>query len=228
VEPSDVTTLAVFDLDGTLTVGDNHARLLLGLLRDPRVTAATKLEIVGGSLAYLAGRLPNAWTKAVIGRAWQGRSRGELEAAMERFCRDRILPGGSPPVLARLRRHLADGHRVVLLSASLDLMVAPVARALGIPEHRGVDLAFDPQGRVLPALDGPCYDGHAKATWLAGFAAREGLELANAWGYGNSHGDRHFLALVGHPVAVGPNRLLRTRALREGWEILEHGTEAAS
>jgi len=216
------STLVVFDLDGTLTAGDNLARLLLHQLRDRRVALRTKLEIVGGSLAYLAGQLPNAWTKEVFGRAWQGRERRDLEEDMERFCRDHILPDGSPPVLARLRQHQADGHRVVLLSASLDLMVAPVAHALGIPEHRGVDLAFDDRDRLLPALDSPCYDGLEKARWLTDFAAREGLDLATAWGYGNSHGDRHFLALVGHPVAVGPNRLLRQRAHREGWEILEH------
>jgi putative phosphoserine phosphatase/1-acylglycerol-3-phosphate O-acyltransferase len=226
VAPSPSATLAVFDLDGTLTVGDSHARLLLGLLRERRVRLRTKLEILGGSLAYLAGRLPNAWTKAVVAKAWQGRERGEIEACMARFCQERVLPDGSPVVLARLRSHLDAGHRVVLLSASLELMVAPVARALGVAEHRAVELAFDAQERVLPRLGGPCYDGHEKARWLSDFAAREGLDLSTAWGYGNSRGDRHFLALVGHPVAVGPDPELRRRAQRHGWAILEHAAEA--
>jgi HAD superfamily hydrolase (TIGR01490 family) len=219
--------LAVFDLDGTLTVGDSHARLLLGLLRDPRVSLRTRLEIAGGSLAYLLGLLPNDWTKEVVARAWQGRARAEIESELERFCRERILPDLSPPVLARLREHRARGDRVVLLSASLELMVRPVANALELPELCAVALAFDEEGRVLPALGGTCWHGPAKASFVAELAAREGLELSDAWGYGNSHGDRHFLSLLGHPVAVGPDPLLRRHARRAGWEILEHSEAGA-
>ncbi len=215
-------SVAVFDLDGTITVGDSHARLLLGLLRDPAVARRTRVEIVAGSLAYLTGSLPNAWTKEVVARAWRGRERAGLEASMERFCQAHILPDLSRSVLQRLREHQGRGDRVLLLSASLTLMVDPVARALGVVERRAVDLAFDGQDRVQPALDGPCYHGPAKARWLEAWASAQGADLSDAHGYGNSHGDRHFLAMVGHPVAVGPDPLLRLHARRRGWEILAH------
>ncbi len=214
--------LAVFDLDGTLTVGDGHARLLLGLLRDHRVPGRVRAEIVGGCLAYLTGLLPNRWTKEVVARAWQGRARVEIEAETERFVQERVLPDLSTRVLARLREHQSSGHRVVLLSASLSVMVAPVARALEIGELRAVDLGNDGD-RVAPTLGSPCFHGQEKARWLAALADRDGLDLGGAWAYGNSHGDRHFMALVGQPVAVGPDPLLLRHARRHGWEILAHG-----
>lgn len=222
-----MSVLAVFDLDGTLTVGDSHARIVLGLLRDPEVPPIVKAETVVGSLVYLAGLLPNAWTKRVVARAWQGRERAAQAVRMERFCEERVLPDLSPAASARLREHQDRGHRVLLLSASLGLMVEPVARALGIGDHRAVDLAVDPRGRLLPALAGPCFHGQEKARWLAAWASAEGIDLGRAWGYGNSFSDRYFLALLGHPVAVGPDPLLRRHARRAGWTILAHAESSS-
>ena len=52
-------------------------------------------------------------------------------------------------------------------------------------------------------------------------AEREGYDLAECTAYSDSHTDLPFLEVVGHPVAVNPDRRLRRIAQERGWPILE-------
>jgi len=60
-----------------------------------------------------------------------------------------------------------------------------------------------------------------KAVCVQKLAATHDFDLANSYAYGNHHSDAHKLRLVGHPVAVNPDRRLRRIAIANGWPI-EH------
>ena len=50
-------------------------------------------------------------------------------------------------------------------------------------------------------------------------AEREGIDLAHSTAYSDSHTDLPFLEVVGKPVAVNPDRKLRSIAEERGWPI---------
>jgi hypothetical protein len=52
------------------------------------------------------------------------------------------------------------------------------------------------------------------------------MDLSDCWGYADSHYDTAFLAALGHPVAVNPDRRLRAAALSRQWPVL-HFEKAA-
>lgn len=215
-----MTALAVFDLDGTLVDGDSHAALLRGLLGDRAVPAALRAEIVGGAAAWAVGLLDNTWTKSVAARALAGRSEAEIARGADALCRGWVMPRLRHAVVADVERARRAGRTTVLLSASLQPVVDAVAVALGIDVAVGARLGAD-GGVLTGALVGEVPWGEAKARALARLAAERGADLAASSGWGDSHADRFFLALVGEAHAVAPDRRLRAHAERRGWVIVE-------
>jgi phosphoserine phosphatase len=63
--------------------------------------------------------------------------------------------------------------------------------------------------------------GAGKAAAVRELAAERRIDLVRSTAYSDSHTDLPFLEVVGHPVAVNPDRSLRRTANERGWPILE-------
>lgn len=212
----DPIRLSVFDLDGTLVDGDSHAALLRALALDRAVPARVRAEIVFGGLSWALGRRDNGWTKSVAARALAGRPVDVLL----RFGEERVLPRVRPALAARVRSDREEGFVTLMLSASLEPAITPVARALGFDFVAGTRLSLA-RGVIVGHLDGDALHGPAKANFLDRFACEHGAELARSRGYGDSHADRWFLERLGEPCAVAPDRRLGRLARARGWAILD-------
>jgi phosphoserine phosphatase len=57
-------------------------------------------------------------------------------------------------------------------------------------------------------------------------AAAEGIDLAESTAYSDSASDVPFLEVVGHAVAVNPDRKLRGIAAERGWRVLRFSDKA--
>ena len=138
------STVALFDLDGTLTWRDTLIPFLCGyLIRHPlRVLQLWKLPPALAAFFFLdhdRGRLKSQIIRAVMGNerratiaAWADafvdglRSRGAFRAA----------------ALNALDAHRAAGHHLVLLSASPDLYVPRIGQLLGFERTLCTELAW--------------------------------------------------------------------------------------
>lgn len=208
------TVGAFFDLDGTLiappslewqffgyllgrgAIGGGEIGRWLGqcakdLLRDPR--AATT-----GNKKHLAGlreSLVADWADSVAPDSL------------------RVFPAG----IERVAWHVAQGHRVFLISGTLMPLAEVLARRLPGPvEICATDLEAR-GGCWTGRLAGERMSGEAKARAIRSLAARFGLALWDSYAYGNSIADLPMLDSVGHRVAVNPSARLRRIARREGW-----------
>jgi len=153
----------VFDLDGTLTRHDTFRRfLLLSLLRRPlRGLRCWRLPI---DLAVFAlGRRDNAWLKTRFLGAVLAGAAPDLETLAQAFV-DRVLAKGMRPGAgAVLRRHQAEGHRTLLLSASPDIYVTAFAARLGFDNCLCTVAERDPAGCLTGRLEGAnCYGGEKR------------------------------------------------------------------
>lgn len=117
------------------------------------------------------------------------------------------------PALEELQNWKEKGARLVLLSGSPDLLVKPIARALGVGEGYGSEYAVDGEGY----LTGLKYllDGQWKADFL------KAQETLYTIAYSDHIFDLPLLESVTWPVVVNPGRRLRKLARRRGWQILE-------
>ncbi|GAA4472228.1 HAD-IB family hydrolase [Rhodococcus olei] len=114
--------------------------------------------------------------------------------------------------------HKARGHDVVVVSASGEEVVTPIARLLGA-DHSAATRMTVVDGKFTGGLDFYCY-GEQKAGVVRELAATYDYDLDRCFAYSDSSTDLPMLAEVGHPTAVNPDRTLRKEAAEKGWAIL--------
>jgi len=219
-------TIAVFDLDGTITTRDTTAAYLLGYLRDHprRLTQCLPLAV---SAAGFAGSLvDNAGMKRAALRAvLRGADREEIAAWTDRFVAWCLRTLVRPKARERIDAHAAAGHPLILASASLDLHVQPLARALGFSEVICTKVAWTHDGTISGDLDGDNMRGDKKlaavqrAVALAESAPRSAVVIA----YSDHHADLPLLRWADQAVAVNPTRRLAAAAGIEGIPIEDWG-----
>lgn len=126
-----------------------------------------------------------------------------------------------PLVFAEAAELIADhrlcGRDVVIVSASGEEIVAPIARALGATHAMATRMVVE-DGRYTGDIAFYCF-GEGKVAAIRALAAREGYALEHCYAYSDSITDIPMLATVGHPTVVNPDRALRKEAVARGWEI---------
>ena len=212
---------AFFDVDGTIArtnIVESHAYF------------ATRGFGSGRRALWILGSLPRLLGYLVLDRASRRRFnrvfyrsyrghdaaglRAQATAHFEAVFRPRIFPGA----LAAIAEHRAAGRRVVLVTGSLDFIVAPLAAFLGPADVVAAGLV-ERAGKFTGELAGPPIGEEEKARAVEAFAARHTIDLAASWAYGDSIADLPMLRAVGNPVAVNPDARLRRVARRAGWPI---------
>lgn len=128
----------------------------------------------------------------------------------------------TPLVFAEAAQLIADhklcGRDVVVVSASGEEIVAPIARALGATHAMATRMVVA-DGKYTGEIAFYCY-GEGKVQAIRELAAREGYPLEHCYAYSDSITDLPMLQAVGHPSAVNPDRALRKEALAHGWPVL--------
>src|SRR2546428_44588 len=123
----------------------------------------------------------------------------------------RIYPEG----MRRIREHKRAGHRVLLLTGALDVVVEPLAELLEVEVDCARLLVRD--GRLTGDLESPPPAGEARGGLLEEYAGRNGVGLPDSFAYAESPSDLPMLELVGTPVAVNPDARPSQVAGQRGW-----------
>ncbi len=212
--------LAVFDVDGTL-VETNVVEYYFWMR-----LKAQPLTDWPGFLAGVARSAPR-WlylerrSRAEFQRSFYREYDGLDPDEMRRLGREalnevtlrRIYPEG----MRRIREHKRAGHRVLLLTGALDLVVEPLAELLEVEVDSAHLLVRD--GRLTGDLEKPPPAGEARGFLLEEYALANGIDLAESFAYADSLSDLPMLEMVGTPVAVNPDPRLSQLAGQRGWRI---------
>lgn len=215
----ETATVHVFDVDHTLTRHSTGRRFAQAGVREGVFRRRDLLTLPWFYLRYRIGNL----TLADITREIQvirGLSRERLATLADTTWRTFGAVDLIPAAQDHLRACRERGHTVVLLSTSFDLVLEPLARDLGVDAVLSSELDFDDTGRATGWLvGGPCY-AEEKARRLAVYLQDRGLSPTQAAFYSDSFHDLPTFALVGAPVAVRPDSVLRRQARRRGWPVV--------
>ncbi len=212
---------AYFDLDGTLLNASSEKTLTAHLAR------RRPWRIPWGALAWTAGFVSNMLRGRAVYDA--ARNRGHLSLAswsvLERYSRHLALEKLKPSIPAQawdqLAWHREQGHRLVLVTATVAPMAEAMAEVLGMdavygcgPAVREGLLSGSERGWSVPRRKG-------KVPVVMADAEANGHDLAMCYGYGNTLADSWFMALCGHAIAVSPEGSLRRHAETNGWQIVD-------
>jgi alcohol-forming fatty acyl-CoA reductase len=107
--------------------------------------------------------------------------------------------------------------RVVLVTGGLDLFMKPMARALAAdciaPSLEERDGAFTGRLSTEPL------SGERKAEAVRRHAAEHGIDLKKSYALGDAIADMEMLEVVGHPIAINPDKRLLKTAIKRGWRV---------
>lgn len=184
--------LALFDFDGTITVGDTFSPFLRFAVRPSRV-ALGGLLVGPLVLGYRLRLVSASRARPIVTRVGFQGERADTVRDLGRKYAAEVLPTVlRPNALERIDWHQRQGDVVVVVSASLDVYVDPWCKAIGVQcictelEARNGRLT----GRYR---QGDC-SGHAKVRRI-----REQHDLSQysvIYAYGDSSEDREMLELA--------------------------------
>lgn len=213
-------TLAIFDLDNTLLAGDSdHA--WGEFLVEESIVDADEYQKANDKFyqEYLNGELD---ILHYLSFALQPLARHDMQQLLtwrKEFVEKKIRPMMQASATELLDSHRAQGHTLLIITATNRFVTEPVAELLGI-EHL---IATEPElvnGRYTGEVAGVPSFQDGKVTRLHDWLESTGESLDGAWFYSDSHNDAPLLRKVDNPVAVDPDPTLENIAKENGWKIM--------
>ncbi len=217
-------TVAIFDLDSTITRKDTYVAFLCTLLRmyPARLLRCGFLPVA--VILHKIGLKDNSWLKETfLGSIVGGMNRIQINNCTEKFLKALLKQGIRGKALEKIQSHRLANHRLVLASASFDFYVENIARQLGFDTIICTRSTWDNQDRLTGKIDGyNCY-GVNKLNRLIDCLGRDRTELFII-GYSDHHSDKPFLDWVNQAIVVNPTKKLQEIALQnnfaiENWDI---------
>jgi len=221
-----VSGLALFDLDHTLLpIDSDHAwgefMVRLGWVDEEGFRRANDAWFA----AYRDGTLDIHAYIAFATEPLRGRPAAELAAAHARFMREVIDPEIRAEARALVESHRARGDRMALVTATHDVVTAPIARAFGFApgDLIAVRLERGPGGTITGRIAGPPSFREGKVARVGEWLAAAGCSWAGHARisvYSDSVNDLPLLERATDPVATNPSPTLEAIARARGWRLL--------
>lgn len=214
---------AFFDLDRTVIARSSMMAFARAFQRAGLLSKRAALRSAWTHLRFTrAGAGPEelARIRARVLQVTTGWPQADVRRIVAAGLADAIAPIVYREAAELLAEHRRAGRLVYLVSAAPEEIVEPIGGHLGVDGVVASRAYLDGDGCYLGTLERYCY-GPAKADSVVELAARLGIDLARSWAYSDSATDVPMLEVVGHPVAVNPDRALRDVAEARGWPVLD-------
>lgn len=220
--------VAIFDIEGTLFSGQMGRGFITYARQHGRWARARLyfLSLMPKYLGYKLGLLPAQplFLDAIRRMAWLigGYDREQAREAYRWVAQDYILPSAHEPILEKWRGHQEQGHRTYIVSGGLQPCVAYIARHLDADGYWGTRVE-ERDGRLTGGILPPVVMGDDKRRGVLAMLQDEGSQVdwSASYAYADSLHDLPVLEMVGHPVAVYPDRELAQVAAERGWAIID-------
>ncbi len=150
----------------------------------------------------------------------KGHSVDELRSLIDVVYKQEIKPRLWPETVAAAKEHLAAGREVWLLTAAPVELAQAIAQDIGATGALGTIVGHK-DGVLTGELIGEPLHGKSKRKAAKQLAKERGISLKRSWAYSDSANDLPLLSLVGHAVAVNPDKVLCRYAEAAGWQVLK-------
>lgn len=202
---SNPPVVAAFDLDGTLTKGGSVYHWLRFLAGDTAVYRATFPLLVPLTVgAIRSGRWADSAKERLFHAILAGRDFVEVTEISRAFALEHLEHKGRKKILDRLEWHRAQGHDIVIVSASPQLYVDVMVEATHATAGMGTRLAIDARSKLTGSYLGNNCRGTEKMRRLHEWIAERHYPSEPViYAYGNSRGDRRLLKGATFPYDVG-------------------------
>ncbi|MBC7659971.1 MAG: HAD family hydrolase [Chitinophagaceae bacterium] len=218
-------TAAFFDLDRTLI--DVNSTILFAKFEHAakRISQLQFLNLLRNVVLYHFNlvKIERAYEQAIAHYA--GFEEGHIESRTFEFFENQVRSRLQPGAKAALSSHRAQGHALVMLTASTSFQAKIATSAWGLDDWIANRFETN-EGRMSGKIKLPLCYGDGKLVYAKEWAEVNGVDLGLSYFYSDSYTDLPMLKAVGFPVVVNPDPKLRRYALTNGWPVVDW-TESA-
>ncbi len=213
--------LAVFDMDGTLLQGDSVSAYLNCLARNGLITEDFRKDDDYHRQEFMNGTLDIGFFYRHVLAPLRGWSRERIRDFMNAMTASDIRPMVYPEARDLVTRLKGEGFRVIIVSATFDLIVETVAREIfAVTDIIATKTVFR-DGVFTGAPLEPYSHQSGKALLLNRMLRENGWTLRGSLGFGDTVNDIEMLTAVEKAHAVNARGKFRDYAVSHGWELLE-------
>jgi len=185
-------TLALFDFDGTITTDDSLIKFIRYAVGE-RKTFFGMMSLSPMLLAYKLKLIPNYEAKEkMLGYFFGGMDELKFQEIAREYSLKKIDQIVRPAALEKIEWHKQEGHKVTIVSASMECWLKPWC------ERNGIELIstrLERSGGIITGkFDGRNCHGPEKAKRVKKRFILENFEYIYA--YGDSSGDKELLELA--------------------------------
>ncbi|MEY4220613.1 MAG: hypothetical protein RL280_897 [Actinomycetota bacterium] len=194
-------TVAAFDVDNTLTVRDcvmPYMRKVSGVQVLMRTVVSQPFTI----FSLLKNKDRNSLKALFVSSVFTGRTESEVNELGVLFASHVANGWMRDDVVKRLRWHQAQGHVVILVSASLSPYLEPLGDLLEVDAVLCTELESDGK-KYTGNIKGVNCRGPEKVRRIQSWCDSARIPMSSVrYAYGDSSGDAEMLAFVEHPNYV--------------------------
>jgi len=212
---------AFFDLDKTVIAKASMVAFGRSFYDEGLISRRLVLRGLWGQLVYMhlgASEQKLARMRESVLALTKGWDQQRVRAIVREALEQVVEPIIYAEALELIQQHQAEGRPVYIVSASPEEIVAPLAEYIGVDGTIASQAEVDDEGRYTGGMHRYAY-GPLKAEAMLELAEAEGLDLSASFAYSDSYTDAPMLEVVGHPVAVNPDRPLLKLAREREWEV---------
>jgi HAD superfamily hydrolase (TIGR01490 family) len=212
---------AFFDLDKTVIAKASMVAFGRPFYNEGLISRRHVVRALWGQLVYMqlgASEQKLARIRESVLRLTRGWDQQRVRDIVRETLESVVEPIVYAEAAELIAHHRAAGRKVFIVSASPSELVEPLGEYLGVDGAIASQAKVDEAGRYTGEMDFYAY-GPYKAEAMRTLAGREGIDLARSFAYSDSYTDAPMLEVVGRPVAVNPDRVLRKLAEERGWEV---------
>lgn len=194
--------LAFFDLDGTILNGDSNELFFSYLLEQGVIDNDFLKPLATFQKLYYEGVLKIDDFVLYATKPLLKMSKAERDALIDGALKEKLAPHIKAKAKEAVQYHKEKGDRVLVVSATVDYLVRPVANAIGVTDVIAAPVALDAEGRLTQALTDVTPYQENKVVRINKFLANEHLSLEGSCAYGDSINDVQMLLMCQNRFAV--------------------------
>lgn len=213
---------AFFDVDGTLIRKDSQTLEAGYILKQgiPSPGLLLGMAITYGAIQLARmGWISPARQNAVYLKTYRGRTRDDLARQAQIIFSKEIEAQFMDQAMALIDQHRRQGDMIVLVSATTDHLLKPLADKVGADKLFSTILEFDSKGNCTGRANGNICIQEEKQTIIQEFARDQDLDLSTCHAYSDHHADIPMLSAVGHPAVINPTAKLAAHARKKSWPV---------
>ena len=225
IEKGDIMRVAIFDFDGTLYKQETFQLMMDHLKKHPQYHiyyGQFFRSILPRFIAYKLKLYPESRMKErsmqIYMNALRQLSKQEISNYFAEIA-EIMQQGFNEKVVEKFRKHQKDNVYTMLVSGAFTTLLELAVEKYPFDQIIGTVIPFNGQS-LTDSKTIYHIQGERKTEKIYQALNDQSIDWENSYAYGDSYSDLPVLQMVGHPIAVQPDKRLYNIAKQNNWQIL--------